>query len=86
MASVPLEPFDELIALLRENEFASAASAISALRQAGWTSSSEMLGELGLELLRFRAQAGPLPGKLERQLELCMAEVRKAWPHIRLPA
>ena len=53
--------------------------------EAAWTSSSEMVGESGLAILRVQQRArGKLPKPVARGLDLCMDHVREVWPDIRL--
>src|SRR5574341_1447834 len=50
-----------------------------------WTSSSEMIGEIGLAILRTqRRAAGGLPAEVVSALESCMDHVRQVWPDIKL--
>lgn len=85
MTSVSLEPFDELITLLRDRGFNSEASAVERMRHSAWTSSSEMLGVLGIEVLRLQARADSLPNEIDFLVRCCITEVRKVWPDIKLP-
>ena len=75
-----LTPFHELIAGLRRHALHGPADSLSATMALHATSSSEMLGEQGQEILRL--QAGRLPGDLVPIAERCMDEVRKVWPGI----
>jgi len=50
-----------------------------------WTSSSEMLGEIGLGLLRLQSRIGSrCPDATRKELSKYLREVRKVWPAIRL--
>jgi hypothetical protein len=55
MASVQTAPFDELIEALRHDGLSGAAESLTQLRGAAWTTSSEMLGELGRPCWRWSA-------------------------------
>ncbi len=53
--------------------------------ETAWTSSSEMIGEIGLAILRVQQRArGKLPKAVARGLDRCMDHVREVWPDIRL--
>lgn len=83
-AVVDTAPFEELIGKLREAGLSTAADSLSTLRGSAWTTSSELIGELGLAVLRLQRQPG-LPADLMQLTQRCMSEVRKVWPHIELP-
>ena len=51
---------------------------LKSLMVVGWTSSSEMVGELGQALLALDA-----PAALKEAKQRCLQEVRKVWPHIK---
>ena len=77
-----IAPFDELIVKLRESGFVGHADALSELKGSAWTTSSEMIGELGRAVLRLRKQP-KLPAEVSRLVGRCMSEVRKVWPQLR---
>jgi hypothetical protein len=81
MGSVELEPFDELIAQLRARGLNAAADSISGIRTSAWSSSSEMIGELGLAVLRLQSEQ-VFPSELTPLADRCMNEVRKVWPEM----
>ncbi len=85
MSVVNVEPFDELIDRLRAQGYSIDAESISSLRTAMWTTSSEMVGELGLAIMKFQSQNPAAPDELKLNLARCMKEVRKVWPGIRSP-
>jgi len=85
MNAVRLEPFDELIVQLRAHGFSTAAESIAGVRTSTWTSSSEMIGELGLAVLKIQSQAAAAPVELKQALRCCMKEVHKVWPDIKVP-
>lgn len=82
MSAVELAPFDELIAQLRARELNEAADSISRLRTAAWSTSSEMIGELGLAVLRLQSDKNLFPRELTPLADRCMTEVRKVWPEM----
>ena len=85
MGAVHLEPFDELIGQLRAYGLSAAAESISSLMGSPWTSSSEMIGELGIAILIIQSENASVPKELRQVLSRCMREVKKVWPHIKLP-
>ena len=85
MDAVHLEVFDELIRQLHADGLSRAAESISGVREAAWSTSSEMMGELGIAVLKIQAET-PRPSRaLHESLGRCMAEVRKIWPDVELP-
>lgn len=85
MDAANLEPFDELIRQLRTHGHLVEAETISILRALAWTSASEMTGELGLAILRIESQCAIGHDDLKQAFAHCMKEIRKIWPHIKLP-
>ena len=71
-------PFDELLRGLREHGRVEDAEGLKSLMVIGWTSSSEMVGELGQALLAL-----DVPAALKEAKQRCLQEVRKVWPHIK---
>ena len=71
-------PFTQLIAGLRRHGREADAEALESLKVVGWTSSAEMIGELGHAVLEL-----DLPGDLQEIAERCMKEVRTVWPRIK---
>lgn len=83
-AAFQLQPFDDLIAQLRARGLATAADSIAGVKAIAWTTSQEMIGELGLAVLRLQAEKKSFPPELIPLANRCMTEVRKVWPDIRL--
>ena len=78
------ECFDELIQRLRAAGFTDAAQRLDdKLHGTVWTTSSEQIGELGLEILAFQRSTSKASPRLQRSLKQCMAVVRKVWPDIK---
>src|SRR5262249_45660615 len=75
------EPFDRLIAGLKaEGHLAEAQRLHTILHETAWTTSSELLGELGREIVAIQ-QTGPACGKgLCKELKGSMRVIRRAWP------
>ncbi len=60
-----------------------AAKLDSLLHKVAWTTGSELLGELGLEILRFQRDHATVTTELRQTLGSCMDAVRRVWPNIR---
>ncbi len=53
--------------------------------ETAWTSSSEMVGEIGLAILRIQQRVGGrVPKEVAKSLEFCLRHVRQVWPGIKL--
>jgi hypothetical protein len=75
--------FDELIARLRAAGHAGMADNLdSMLHRVAWTTGSELLGELGAEILRFQRSIPSVDPEVQRSLNRCMDMVRRVWPDI----
>jgi hypothetical protein len=85
-ASEPLGDncFDELIRQLRAEGHADPAARLHALlKEVAWTTSSELWGELGLEILAFERSGAAASPDLRRRIDTCMRSVRRVWPDIK---
>lgn len=72
------------VEILRETGLAEDAEALNRLLGSAWTSSSEMLGEIGLAIVRtMRAHGSELPPGVVAAFEAMLAEIEKTWPAIR---
>jgi hypothetical protein len=85
MGAVHLDPFDELIRQLRAKGLPAAADSLASIKASAWTTSSQMLGELGMAVLKIQSENAQASSDLKRALTRCIEEVRKVWPQIRLP-
>lgn len=72
-------PFLQLIEGLRKRGRLADAEALASLKVVGWTSASEMVGEMGQAILELQ---GEMPDELKPVAARCLAEVRKVWPRI----
>jgi hypothetical protein len=72
-------PFIELIAGLRTHGRGGDADALESLKVVGWTSSAEMVGELGQAVLELEPE---LPAELKPLAARCLRAVHTVWPHI----
>lgn len=82
----PLEALTRAMDGLRAGGFEGEAKELRRLAfDTAWTSSSEVIGEIGLAILRIqRREAGRLPAEIAKALESCMDHVRQVWPDIKL--
>ncbi len=79
-----LRKFDELIRELRaEGHAAVAANLDELLHHTGWTTGSELMGELGLVLTAFERSSPRMSLNLRRRLDACMSLVRSVWPDLK---
>jgi hypothetical protein len=77
------DDFEEFILLLRAEDHAEVAHELhTLLHEVAWTTGSEMIGELGLEILKFQRSNPVMSPALQRLLRRCMAAVKQVWPHI----
>jgi hypothetical protein len=76
------DPFEDVIACLRRDGLADHAGGFDRiLHQTAWTTGSEMLGELGLELKRQWPAAKAHGSKeTKRAFKAAARVVRKSWP------
>lgn len=79
-ASVSTAPFVALAQALKAQGFAAHAARLEAVLDGVWTTSTELIGELGLVLLAVRTECKPLARAEKALLKACALEVRKAWP------
>ncbi len=77
------EPFDRLIAGLKAEGFPMEAQRLHAvLHETAWTTSSELLGELGREIVSIRQANPSCSTELRRAFDDCMGVVRRVWPSL----
>lgn len=75
--------FDALIATLSAEGHDQIAQKLhTLLHEVAWTTGSELMGELGLEILTFPCTAHNLSPKLQELLCRCMDVVKTVWPNI----
>jgi hypothetical protein len=76
--------FDELIAQLRAAGHTSTANRLDVmLHRVAWTTGSELLGELGSEILQFQRSTPSFSATLQQALSRSLEMVRRVWPEIR---
>jgi len=70
---------------LKRLGFAEETAELERIVNSAWSSSSEMLGEIGLGLLRLESRIGSQwPDTIREEFAKYMREVRKVWPTISL--
>ncbi len=79
-ATVSSEPFYALAASLNESGFTTHSSRLESILNGTWTTSSELIGELGLAVVAVRKECRPLSSAQKALLKQCLREVHKAWP------
>jgi len=78
------ECFEELILRLRVAAHSATADKLDfILHRVAWTTGSELIGELGSEILAFQRSVADVSVELQRELSDCMTAVRKVWPDIK---
>ena len=65
---------------LKEAGFASHATRLEKVLNGTWTTSTELIGELGALIWAIRNECKPLTSIQKKLLRQCLKEVRKAWP------
>jgi len=78
--SVSSEPFNVLAASLRESGFTAQGKHLESILNGTWTTSTELIGELGVAVLAIRKECKPLSANQKALVKQCLREVRKAWP------
>ena len=73
-------PFHALVAALKEGGFRSHGDGLEEVLDGTWTTSSELIGEVGQYLLVIRKECRPLSPLQRKLLKQGFREVRKAWP------
>lgn len=78
--AVSSQPFQALAASLRESGFTAQSERLEGVLDGTWTTSSELIGELGLAVIAARKECRPLSSAQKALIKQCLREVRKAWP------
>jgi len=77
--------FEDLIKLLQTSGNTATAQRLDhLLHRVGWTTGSELIGELGLAILDFQATVSDDSPELQCAISRCMIMVKRIWPDIRL--
>lgn len=86
MESISYEPFNNLIAELRNDGLVDHSESLNyLLNKVAWTTASELLGHLGDKIKEIRKEDSPeLSEKTKIEMKNSMDMVRRVWP--RFPA
>jgi hypothetical protein len=79
-ASVSSQAFVALTASLKESGFTDHSSRLESVLGGTWTTSSELIAELGAAVLAVRNECSPLTEQQKALVRQCLREVRKVWP------
>jgi hypothetical protein len=79
-ATVTSEPFHALAAALRQGGFATHGDRLESVLNGTWTTSSELIGELGVVVIAIRKDCKPLTSYQKTLLKECLRQVRGVWP------
>lgn len=79
-AETSSEPFRLLAISLRESDFTTYASRLEDVLNGTWTTSSELIAELGSVVLEIRRDCSPLSSAQKRLIKDCLYQVRRVWP------
>lgn len=74
------EPFYALAAALKEGGFAAHADRLEGVLNGTWTTSTELIGELGVVVIDIRKECRTLTSAQKALVRQCLREVRKALP------
>lgn len=78
--AVSSEPFHALAVSLREGGFTTHSDRLESVLDGVWTTSSELIFELGVVVVAVRRECRPLTSNQKALLKECLRQVRRAWP------
>lgn len=78
--AVSTQPFHALASSLAAGGFSAQSLRLEGVLNGVWTTSTELIGELGVAVLAIRKECKPLTTEQKALLKQCLREVRKAWP------
>lgn len=78
--SVSTGPFVALAAALKAGGFTSHGNRLEEVLHGTWTTSSELITELGGVVIDIRKECRPLTSQQKALVKECMKQVRRAWP------
>lgn len=79
-AAVSSKSFHALAASLKESGFTNHGSRLESILDGTWTTSSELIAELGVAVLAVRKECKPMSREQKILLKECLRQVRKVWP------
>ena len=74
------EPFRALASALKDGGFATHGSHLENILDGVWTTSSELVNELGQAVITIRKECKPLSPSQRALLKECLRQVRIVWP------
>lgn len=78
--TVSSEPFYALASALKESGFPTHSDRLESILNGTWTTSSELIAELGWAVVAVRKECKPLGPAQKALVKECLRQVRKAWP------
>lgn len=78
--NVSLASFEELVEKLRQHGLGKESDRLKSLLNAAWSSTSEFIGELGLETLRIQRSQSMASLDLQVAIAKCIEETKTIWP------
>lgn len=78
--AVSTQPFHALAASLAAGGFNAQSQRLECVLNGVWTTSTELIGELGFAVLAIRKECKPLNAEQKALVKQCLREVRKVWP------
>ena len=78
--TVSSQPFHALAAALKEGGFADHGSRLQDVLDGTWTTSSELIAELGAAVLAIRKECKPMSRDQKALVEESLGQARKVWP------
>ena len=78
--TISTEPFHALVADLKKGGFAAHGARLESVLNGVWTTSSELMSELGVVVVAIRKECRPLTSGQKAVVKECMKQVRKVWP------
>lgn len=77
---VSSEPFYALAIALKESGFTHHSHRLEKILSGTWTTSSELIHELGIAVIDIRNECKPLTSDHKALLKACLQQVRKVFP------
>jgi len=74
------EPFYFLASTLKESGFTTHSDRLENILNGTWTTSSELIAELGQAVVAVRKECKPLSPAQKALVRECLRQVRKVWP------
>jgi len=83
MSQTAFAEFDELVSILRSEGHDQVAGRLhTLLHETAWTTGSELMGEVGLEILTFQRSTPSMSPELQKLIGRCMDVIKRVWPEI----